>query len=230
MQKRIALILSGSGHLDGSEITEAVSSLIVLSELKAEVSIFAPNSEADASIHISSASLPSNLQKSNLVISPEKRNILLESARIARGAIQSLDKLNPENFDALVLPGGYGAAKNLSDFASHSFKAKILPELKNIILAFHSSSKPIAAICIAPHLLALALKGNNICISLGAMSADYQELQNKWGCDIVECAADDYVTDRENKIICTPAYMYNSSPFTVYTGIRKALFELIEMA
>ncbi len=218
MKKNIALVLSGSGHLDGSEITEAVSALIALSELNANVSIFAPNRLANCMNHLTQEQYS------------ESRNALEESARIARGNIQDLSKLEVDKFDALVLPGGYGAAKVFSDFASMGAKAKIQEDIKVLIQKFHSESKPIAAICVAPHLLALALKNKNICISLGATNSNTNELQKAWNCDIIHCEADDFVTDRENKIISAPAYMYDSNPFTVYTGIRKALFELIEMA
>ena len=214
--KKIAVVLSGCGFKDGAEITESVSSLIALSELGAKINIFAPNLNVTSTNHLTGET-------------DGERNVLSESARIARGNIQNLNKLNESDFDGIVFPGGFGAALHLCDFAKNGAKSKVLPEVKKNILNFHSSSKPIAAICIAPALIARVLGEFQVAVTIGNDSATAGEI-NKTGAQHVECAVTDYVTDRENKLITTPAYMYEAKPHEVFTGIRRALTEFYEMA
>lgn len=216
MSKKIAVVLSGCGFKDGSEITEAVSTLITLSELGCAVKIFAPNHEILATDHLSGES-------------SGKRNILNESARIARGEIDDLKKLNVDQFDAVVFPGGYGAALNLCTWGKEGSKGSVLPEVQKAIEGFHSQNKPIGAICIAPALIAKILGQHKVTLTIGNDKETATEIE-KTGAIHSNCKVDDFITDRENKVISTPAYMYNAKPFEVFTGIRKALKELVEMA
>lgn len=216
--KKVAVILAGCGNLDGSEITEAVSALIALTELGAQVTCFAP------SIDFQTKSYP-GLESPSVT-----RNTLIEAARIARGKIHNLNELNQKEFDALVIPGGYGAATHLSSFASQGSKAKILPDLQKIIMEFHGASKPIGAICIAPSLLALALGQENVNVTIGNDADTASELE-RTGAHHSQCLVNDYISDRDHKVLTTPAYMYgNASSFEVFTGIRKMIQELVEMA
>lgn len=219
MQKKIAVILSGCGYLDGSEITEAVSTLIALSATGAEYKIFAPNQRLVTTSHFNDE-----------LLEPGPRNVLEESSRIARGKIQDLKELNTNMYDAIVFPGGYGAAKNLCSWAHDGAKCSVNPQVRNVIESFYSAGKPILAICIAPALIARVLgQKASISLTIGNDKNTANEIQ-KTGCEHVECAVDDYVTDRENKVITTPAYMYEAKPHQVFTGIQKAVNELIEMA
>ena len=216
--KKIAVVLSGCGFLDGSEITESVSLLIALHQAGAEVSCFAPNIEVPAVNHASKKPLAEN------------RNLLEESARIARGTIHSLDTLRVSDFDALAFPGGYGAAKNLSNWAEKGAQCEVLPDVKRVILDFYSESKPIAACCIAPVLLARILGDKNVTLTIGDDTETAGEIK-KTGATHEECPVDDYISDRENKIVTTPAYMYdNAKPHEVFKGIAGLAHELVEWA
>ena len=217
MKRKVAVVFSGCGYLDGSEITEAVSCLIALSEEGAEVEIFAPRMQQAEVNHLTGE------------LSGGQRDLYEDAARIARGKLRDLEELREADFDALVLPGGYGAAKSLSDFATQGAKGKVLPGLAKCMRDFHSASKPIAVFCIAPAVLALALGDQHPVITIGNDVATSQELA-KTGAELIECRVDDFVTDRHNKIISSPAYMYEANPHEVFRGIRAAIHELIEMA
>lgn len=216
MGKKIAVILSGCGFKDGSEITEAISSLVTLSELGCAVKVFAPNVDVPATDHLSGESHGT-------------RNVLSESARIARGEVEDLKNMRADQFDAVVFPGGYGAALNLCTWGKDGAKSSVLPEVQKAVENFHSQNKPIAAICIAPALIAKILGKHNITVTIGNDKETAAEIE-KTGAKHISCQVDDFITDRENKIVTTPAYMYNAKPHEVFTGIRKALKELVEMA
>lgn len=216
--KKIAVILSGCGYLDGSEITEAVALTIELDRNKVQYDFYAPNSELTATAHYD-----------NKLLDSHKRNCLEESARIARGKIRALDELSSAKYDGLAIPGGFGVAKNLSSWAMDGAGCIVNKSLKNSISNFHSESKPILAICIAPAIVGKVLgKDYAPTLTLGSDPESSTELE-KTGADHVTCAVTDFVTDRENKIISTPAYMLNASPFEVFSGIGKATSEFLEM-
>jgi enhancing lycopene biosynthesis protein 2 len=215
--KKVAVVLSGCGFLDGSEITEAVSTLISLSELGVEAKCFALSEEVPAVDHASKSSLPA-------------RNMLSESSRIARGNAVDLKSLRESDFDAVVFPGGFGAAKNLSDWATAGVKAKVHPEVKRVITEFHKAAKPIGAICIAPTLVAKVLGSKGVEVTIGNDIETAAEIE-KTGAVHVQCAVTDYVSDRDHKVLTTPAYMFHEAkPFEIFTGIRNMLRELVEMA
>ncbi|ASD64861.1 isoprenoid biosynthesis glyoxalase ElbB [Bdellovibrio bacteriovorus] len=216
--KKIAVVLSGCGHRDGSEITESVSLLIGLHQAGAEVQCFAPDIQIPITNHI------------NGEADGEKRSLLIEAARIARGQIKSLDKLHAKDFDAVVFPGGYGAAKNLSNWAEKGAQCEVNPDVKRVILEFHSASKPIGALCIAPVLVAKVLGDKKVTVTIGDDAATAAEIQ-KTGAIHEECPVDDYITDRESKVVTTPAYMYgNAKPNEVFTGIFGLAHEIVEWA
>lgn len=205
LDRKIAVILSGCGHADGTEITEAIATLISLAEVGADFQCFAPDSG----------------------------NVIEMSKRIARGNVQPLEQLRTEDFDGVVFPGGYGAAKVLSNFAEAGARAKVHPEVARVIKEFHSESKPIGAICIAPHLIALTICRDgkeSVELTIGN-DAETAGVIEKVGARHTVCAVNDYVSDRDHKVLSTPAYMYgDATPFEVYSGIRRMIFELVEMA
>jgi enhancing lycopene biosynthesis protein 2 len=216
MSKRIAVILSGCGHKDGAEITEAVSTLIALSEAGAEVEVFAPDVKFIVADPLGNGK------------TSESRNVLIESARIARGHIKPLSELQAKNFDGIALPGGFGAALNLCTWPVKGAKCEVLPEAERVLREFYQAEKPIAAICIAPALVARVLGTEGITLTIGR---DEGGEIAKTGAHHENCAVTDYVTDREHRVISTPAYMYGEAkPFEVFTGVRKAIRELVEMA
>lgn len=216
--KKIAVVLSGSGYLDGSEITEAVSLLIALSQAGAAVQCFAPDIELTTVNHLE--------QKAE----GSKRNVLTESARIARSQIKNLKDLKESDYDALVFPGGYGAAKNLCNWAEKGSACEVLPEVSQAITAFYGASKPIGALCIAPVLLAKILGKHKVTLTIGNDPGTAQEI-GKTGAVHEECPVDDYITDREHKIVTTPAYMYGEAkPHEVFQGIFGLAHEIVEWA
>lgn len=217
LNKKIAVILSGCGNKDGSEITEAVSLIINLSKLGAEVEYFAPNEDFTAMNFVTNHELDN------------KRNMMIEAARITRSKIKDLELLNADHFDGLALPGGYGVAKNLSSWATHGSKCQVNPLVAKAIKNFHQQSKPIAAICIAPVLVAKVLGAHKVTVTIGDDKETIQEIL-KTGAQHEVCPVDDYVTDRECKVITTPAYMYAAQPYQVFEGIAKLSKEFMEMA
>lgn len=215
--KKIAVVLSGCGHRDGSEITETVSLLISLHQAGAEVSCFAPDIEFSVTNHMT------HEQQS------EKRNVIVEAARIARGRVQNINQLYSKDFDALAFPGGQGVTKNLSNWADKGSKCEVNPDVKRAILEFHEASKPIGAICIAPVLLARVL-GSKATVTIGENPEIIAEIK-KTGAQHEECPVDDYITDRESKIVTTPAYMYDDAkPHEIFKGIFGLAHELVEWA
>ncbi len=218
--KKIAVILAGCGYLDGSEITETVSLLIALHQAKAEVHCFAPNQEFVATNHLTKDSDEKN----------EQRNVLTESARLCRGDAKDLTNLFAKDFDGLAFPGGFGAAKNLSNWAQKGAACEVNSEVQRVILEFYNASKPIGAICIAPTLLAKVLGSKKVTVTIGNDKETAKEIE-KTGAQHEDCPVDDYISDRETKVVTTPAYMYeNAKPHEVFKGISAMANELVEWA
>ncbi len=216
---KVAVILSGCGYLDGAEIRESVLSLLYLDEMGAEVSIFAPDVEQrDVMDHITGK--PQD----------EKRNVLVEAARIARGKIAPLVQLNAEDFDALVIPGGFGVAKNLSDFALKGPEAEILPVFQKAIHDFEEAGKPIGAICISPAVLVAASKGDRLKVTIGEDAGVASAIEALGG--IHENAATDAVViDDTNMVASCSAYMRDDAPIAdVAAGIRKVIEQVLRMS
>lgn len=215
--KKIALVLSGNGFKDGAEVTEVVSSLIALSAAGAEVHTFAPDMEFDSINHVDESSTG-------------PRNILAESSRITRGKIRPLNQLRPEDFEGVVFPGGYGAAKHLCNWSTKGADCEVNQAAKQIIEKFHASSKPIAALCIAPALVAKVLGEHGVTVTIGNDKETAAEIE-KTGALHEDCVVEDYITDRLNKVVTSPAYMYGEAPpHLVFKGIEGAIKEFYEMS
>jgi enhancing lycopene biosynthesis protein 2 len=237
--KKVALILSGCGYLDGSEITETVSALICLAELKAEVVFFAPETSVSQEKALLESTMPqsSTLQSSVSGYSTLESSILQsstffmeESSRITRKQVLPLRELDSKNFDGLVLPGGYGVAKHLSNWAERGPCCEVLDSVRRVITSFYEESKPLCAFCIAPAIVAQVLGSKKITVTLGLDPAVARFAQPT-GAYFELCPSEDFITDRLHKIISTPAYMNETATaFDVFTGIKKALCEFIEMA
>ena len=216
--KKVAVILSGCGFLDGAEITEAISTLIAIGQNGAAYEVFAPNKDVEETNHLT--------QKPT----GQKRNVLQEAARIARGEIQPLEQLKAKDFDALAFPGGFGAALHLCNFAEKGSGGHIEPQVARVVKEFADSHKPIAAICIAPAIMALALGKKGVNVTIGEDAGTASELE-KTGAKHQNCAVERYVVDHSNKVITTPAYMYGSArPHQIFAGVSGAIAELIKMA
>lgn len=216
--KNVAVILSGCGFLDGAEITEAISTLIAIGQQGATYKVFAPNKDVGETNHLTRK--PTG----------QKRNVLQESARIARGDIQPLENLKARDFDALAFPGGFGAATHLCNFAEKGSEGQIDPQVARVLEEFSDSHKPIAAICIAPAIMALAFGKKGVSVTIGEDAGTASELE-KTGAKHQNCAVEKYVVDHSNKIITTPAYMYGTAkPHQIFEGVNGAIRELISMA
>ena len=218
--KKVAVVLSGCGYLDGSEIREAVGVLWALSAQNSDVQCFAPDTaQADVVDHVEGEP-----------VKGESRNMMREAARIARGKIKPLDQLDASQFQALILPGGQGAAKNLSDFATKGSEAKVIAPLQKAFEAFHAARKPIGLVCIAPALGALAFKGKGIQLTVGQHGEAAQEIE-KLGQKHVVCAANGCHVDTSFRVVSTPAYMYDDAPLSqIFTGIQKLVQEVLRLA
>lgn len=215
--RKIAVVLSGCGFKDGAEITESVATLIALSEHPVQVQMFAPNMDFHSVNHLNGESSGT-------------RNVLIEAARIARGKILDLEDLESQKFDAVIFPGGYGAATHLCNFAEKGSVGTVLPKVKSLILEFHRDGKPIGAFCIAPALISLVLGGKGVCVTIGNDSQTALEI-TKTGAEHEITPVTEFISDRENKVVTTPAYMYDdATPFEVYNGIKNAVKEIVEMA
>jgi enhancing lycopene biosynthesis protein 2 len=216
--KKIAVVLSGCGYLDGAEITESISLFIELSRSGVDYDVYSPNETFTPTPHLDGA-----------LLQPGLRNIMEEASRITRGKIKDLSDLNPAKYDGLALPGGYGVAKNLSTWAIDGHKCSVDRKFKDVILNFYSNSKPILALCISPAVVAKVLAPEtSLNVTIGNDKATAEEIQ-KTGAEHVECPVEDFVTDRESKVISTPAYMYNAKPHEVFLGVQKATAEFLEM-
>ena len=216
--KKVAVVLSGCGFLDGAEITEAISTLIAIGQNGAEYKVFAPNKDVPETNHLTQQQ------------TGQKRNVMQEAARIARGDIQPVENLKTQDFDALAFPGGFGAALHLCNFAEKGSAGEIDPHVQRVVKEFHDSGKPIAAICIAPAIMALAFGNKGVNVTIGEDQATASELE-KTGAKHLTCAVEHFTVDRANKIITTPAYMYGTAkPFQVFEGVSGAIKELVNMA
>jgi len=214
---KIAVILAGSGYLDGSEIRESVLTLTELSKVNAEVTIFAPDiPQRDVVNHITGEAA-----------SGESRNVLVESARIARGEISDLSDARAEEFDAVIIPGGFGVAKNLSNLVTDGKNMTILPEFKKLLLSFLEQEKPIGAICISPAVLVAALqKKVSVKVTIGS---DEDSLIESIGGKHEKCDATQIAIDGENKIVSTPAYMLDAPLGKISEGIEKLVKEIVKL-
>ena len=214
--KKVAVVLAGCGVFDGSEIHEAVLTLLYLDRAEVEISCFAPNiDQAHVVNH-----LTGDVQES------ETRNVLVEAARIARGKIQDIQELEASNFDAIVLPGGFGAAKNLCNFAFEGANLSVNDQVERVLKAFHSEKKPIGIICIAPVIGAKVLGAE---VTIGNDAGVAEAIQQVGGSH-VEKPVNEICIDETNNVISAPAYMYDARISEVSEGIKQLVCEVVSRA
>ena len=214
---RIGVILAGCGYLDGAEIREAVVTLLALSRKGAEAACFAPDVAQKRVVdHISGEEVE------------ETRNVLIEAARIARGEIADVRTASIDGLDAVILPGGFGAAFNLSTFALEGAGASIDEGVAGLLRAAHDAGKPVGAICIAPAVVALALGDKAPNLTIGNDAGTAEALQ-ACGAHHTDCAVTEINVDEENRIVSTPAYMYDAPLADVATGIESLVDRVLSM-
>ncbi|MGI5861064.1 MAG: isoprenoid biosynthesis glyoxalase ElbB [Myxococcales bacterium] len=217
--KKVGVVLSGCGFLDGAEIHEATLTLLALDRAGAQVRAMAPDI---AQMHV--------VDHSKGEPAPgESRRVIAEAARIARGKVSSLASVGAADLDALIFPGGFGAAKNLCSFAVDGQKMNVDPEVERLIREMHQAGKPMGFICIAPVLAARVLGDRHPRLTIGKDRATAAALE-AMGATHVECSVEEAAVDEQNKIVSTPAYMLGPSISRVAIGIDRLVEKVLELA
>ncbi|MBF0106954.1 MAG: isoprenoid biosynthesis glyoxalase ElbB [Deltaproteobacteria bacterium] len=217
MQKKIAVVLSGCGFLDGAEIHESVLTMLHVTKSGAALHCFAPD--------IKQTTVTSHLTRDSL---GESRSVLAESARIARCDIGDLKKLDAKDFDAVIFPGGFGAALNLCNFGTKGADCTVHPEVERVINAFHQAKKPIGAICIAPAIVARVLGNKGVELTIGTDPGTAQTLE-KLGARHVNKKVTEIHYDEKNRVATTPAYMLAQNIAEVDAGVSRLVAKIIEV-
>jgi len=213
--KKFAIVLSGSGVFDGAEIHEATLSMYAVVNHGATYQVFAPNINQHHVInHLTGQEME------------ETRNVLIESARIARGEIKDLKEFKAQDYDALLFPGGFGAAKNLSNFAFNGTDCHIEHEVERSIRSMHEQKKPIGALCISPVLLAKVLP--QVTLTIG-QDAETKKAVEKMGATHKQTTHGEVVVDEKNKIATTPCYMLNANIKQIGDGANHIVESLLSM-
>lgn len=212
---RIAVVLSGCGVFDGAEIHESVLTLLALDRQGAAYECFAPNiDQAHVIDHLSGEE------------TAEKRNVLVESARIARGEIKDIKELKAEDFDGVIFPGGYGAAKNLCNFAFEGAECSVEVGVARVVGEMSAAGKPIGALCIAPTMIARLMDGAELTIG---QDPDTAQAIEAMGCKHTPTGHGEVVVDRDRKVVTTPCYMLDSTIGQIAEGADNAVKAVLEM-
>lgn len=212
--KKYAVILAGSGVFDGSEIHEATLTMLAIMQHGGTYQCFAPDKKQHHVVnHLSGDEMP------------ETRNVLIESARIARGNVKNILELHAKDFDALVIPGGFGVAKNLCDYAVKGADLSVIPEVENALKQFQSAGKPIAALCISPVIVSKVFDGAKVTIGEDRTTAGHIA---QIGGHHVNTTHGEVIFDEKYNLFTTPCYMLDANIEQIYQGafnIIKAISE-----
>ncbi|XP_047457699.1 glutamine amidotransferase-like class 1 domain-containing protein 3, mitochondrial [Mugil cephalus] len=224
MAKRVAVVLAGCGVYDGTEIHEASAVLVHLSRGGAAVNMFAPNVDQ---MHVVNHMTGEPAQ--------DKRNVLVESARVARGKIQDLSKLSVKDHDAVIFPGGFGAAKNLCSWAVQGKDCSVNDMVKDTLQAFHKEGKPIGLCCISPVLAAKVIPGCEVTVGIEAdgkypNTADTAAAINQLGCKHVSKSVGESHVDEKNKLVTTSAFMCDAPIHEIFDGIGTMVRDVLKLA
>lgn len=216
---KIGVVLSGCGYLDGTEIQESVVTLLAIDRAGAEAICMAPDI---AQMHVIDHRTGREM--------PETRNVLTESARITRGDIQDVKAADPDDLDALIFPGGYGAAKNLCNFAVKGDNCQVNPDIAKLVRSMMDVRKPIGVICIAPALMAKVAQenGDQVKLTIGNDGEISSALQ-KMGVEHIDTKVSDIVVDEAHRIVSTPAYLLGQRVSEVAEGIEKLVKAVMDM-
>jgi len=218
---KVAVCLSGCGVFDGAEIHESVLTLLALDRAGAEVLCCAPDV---AQMHVID-------HLRGEVADGESRNVLVESARIARGAIVDVATVHAQDLDALIFPGGFGAAKNLCDFAVTGAASTAHPEVLRLIQEMAAAAKPMGFLCISPALCASAYRGSGeaVTLTIGNDAATDAALR-EMGAIAEDHAVEEIAVDEKHRIVSTPAYMLAGRISEAAVGIDKLVAKVLEMS
>ena len=216
MSQSICVLISGCGFLDGAEVHESVLTLLSFSKRGAKVTVAAPHKPQ---MHVVN-------HHSGEEVGGAVRMVHEEAARIARGPVVNVADVDVSAFDALFLPGGFVAAKNLSSFAVAGTNGSVDPDVSRLISAFHDAGKPIGAVCIAPAVLAMVLgKG---CVTIGSDEGTAEAIDSM-GATHKICPVTEMVVDAKEKLVTAPAYMCDANIHEVSLGIDKAVEEILNL-
>ncbi len=214
--KKIAVVLAGNGVFDGAEIHEATLTLLAIAQLGASYQCFAPDvNQAHVINHITGEEMP------------ETRNVLVEAARIARGNIKALSEYNADDYDAIIFPGGFGAAKNLCTFAFDGPDCKVNTDVEKAIRSTVVAEKPVGALCISPALIAKVLGDVQLTIGQDKATADAIETL---GATHIKTTHGEIVTDDKYKVVTTPCYMLDATIVQIAEGANKVVAKILELA
>lgn len=217
--KKIGLLFSGSGSNDGSEIQEAVLTMLELDKRECEVVAMAPNIDQ---MHVVNHYTGQEMD--------EYRNVLVESSRIARGNIKDMAEVEASDIDGLIIPGGLGVSKNLCDYAMAGPECSVNPDVYRLISEVLLLKKPIGAICIAPILIAkiLSEQNNSANLTIGSDNKTSKDIK-LMGSNHFDCKVDEVIVDEENRIVTTPAYMEAKCINEVAFGIEKLVSQVLSL-
>lgn len=219
--KKIAIVLNGCGHRDGSEIHEVVLTMLAIDQCGAEWEALALDMNQSVVLNHLDGAVDRD---------SSPRNMLKESARIARGRIKTLRDADPRLYDAVIIPGGNGTASNLCDFATSGKNMTVNPFLSDFLLKAHENKRPIGAICIAPILLASLFGGRGVKLALGEIAGPAALAAESMGAKIQPCDASHCVVDDDLRVVTTPAYMLEASLSEIGSGIGKMVKEVVKLS
>ena len=223
--KKIAVILSGCGNRDGSELQESLSLLLAIDRRGWQYQCFAPEGYFEVVPHVEVV----DDEEEGTILDTEQRDIFVESARIARGNLLPLEQYRPEDYDALALPGGMGAARNLSSFAFDGPRMEVMDSVQDAILETYRAHKPVVAMCIAPMVLAKVLGRYEVELTLGPDDNQASQVAKGFGCRVQACGPTDVCVESVHRVLTTPAYMAASRISEIFAGAENMVAELEQM-
>ena len=217
---KVGVVLSGCGVNDGAEIHESVITMLFLDRAGAEMVLMAPNIDQ---LHVINHATGEEIEG-------ESRNVLVESARIARGEIKDIVDVTSEDIDALIFPGGFGVAKNLCDYAMAGADCSVNPDVFRLVSEVHSAEKPIGVICISPVMMGKVMEkmGEKVSLTIGNDEQTANDLITM-GAKHVTCPVQEIVVDKDKKVVSTPAYMLAGRISEAADGIEKLVKEVINL-
>ncbi len=223
--KKIAIILSGCGNRDGSELQESLSLMLAIDRQGWQYQCFAPEGLFEVVPHVEIV----DDEEEGTMVDTEQRDIFVESARIARGNLLPLDQYSPNDYDALALPGGMGAARNLSSYAFDGPRMTVMDSVQDAILETYRAKKPVVAMCIAPMVLAKVLGRYEVELTLGDATNQAAQVAAGLGCRLKACGPTDVCIDTEHRVITTPAYMAATRISEIFAGAENMVAALEQM-
>ncbi|MCR4660089.1 MAG: isoprenoid biosynthesis glyoxalase ElbB [Bacteroidales bacterium] len=223
--KKIAVILSGCGNRDGSELQESLSLMLAIDRHNWQYQCFAPEGYFEVVPHIDIE----ETEEEGTLLDTEQRDIFAESARIARGNLLPIEQYSPTDYDALALPGGMGAARNLSTFAFDGPRMEVIDSVQDAILETYRAHKPVLAMCIAPMVLAKVLGRYGVELTLGPDNSQASQVATSFGCRVRACGPTDVCVDDEHRVLTTPAYMAATHISEIFDGAANLVDSLAKL-